>query len=597
MKKLLYGLFLTLLAIPPRICVGQKDTSSAAKTYIDFDPSTMTTLNLPADSPFDMKIHLKAQVAKASVRLVRNRGDRKLSEILDNQNFRLLRAYWDSTAPTLNIRFNYRYNKDSTDQLNADLRQINRKLKQDSGRQAYLENRFPYQKPAGVLKTGNGYTLLIFSQIDPKIFSPGDNTTFFDQCYAYYKSVDSGATAKRDSAELRKKAIQTYDQIKRNFSIQINDTKFKLFGGTTANTALLFFKSGGIYKFYKQNDDTVKSISSDMDDHSGNSSILKNYSSFHSTLATARQWLEIAGPCKANGCCSFPCADSNCLAKILLANMWEMQPADWKNVNEGIYTLDKALSGSPTTGKPDDPSKRSARIDSSAQLLQALRLALAGLEMIHPTTTGIDDIKQLDQTIADELFVLAVEKANLTHLTAWNKKFASLVADQCNDRFKSLDLYGAGSYIMDFSTRTSVYITPVFGYAVYGFQNNFTDFSPYLGFQINFKPIASKIPFQLIRPMTLLQRLCFTTAWTLRSVSYPAQRQDFFGNSTSLITALGFKFGHVIMINVGTLWFKQLNPNPVLTNKKIVSTPLVGLSANFSISQLINGFTTLIPSL
>ncbi|HMG68771.1 MAG TPA: hypothetical protein VK588_13825, partial [Chitinophagaceae bacterium] len=82
-----------------------------------------------------------------------------------------------------------------------------------------------------------------------------------------------------------------------------------------------------------------------------------------------------------------------------------------------------------------------------------------------------------------------------------------------------------------------------------------------------------------------------------RSVSSPGKRTDFFGNSSSLITAFGFKLNHVFMLNYGALWFKEINPNPFITDKKLKATPSLSLSINLAIRDLLNGFTTLIPSL
>jgi hypothetical protein len=137
-------------------------------------------------------------------------------------------------------------------------------------------------------------------------------------------------------------------------------------------------------------------------------------------------------------------------------------------------------------------------------------------------------------------------------------------------------------------------ITPVFGYAFYGFQKGFSGFTPYLGFQVNFQGMNRNDPFNQIKRKTIWQRTCFTTAWTLTSVQEVNKRDDLFDKS-SLITALGYKLSHVMMLNAGVLWFKKENPNVLITDKSVAATPVLSLSLNLEIEKLLNGFTKLIP--
>lgn len=160
--------------------------------------------------------------------------------------------------------------------------------------------------------------------------------------------------------------------------------------------------------------------------------------------------------------------------------------------------------------------------------------------------------------------------------------------------FKDYDITGVNTYIYNFQARNEMAITPVFGYAYYGFQKEFSGFMPYLGFQINFQGLNRDDPFNQIKKKTIWQRTCFTTAWTLTGVQEPNKRYDLFDNS-SLITALGFKLGHVVMLNGGVLWFRKENPSALVTSKSIAVTPVLSLSLNLEIEKLLNGFTKLIP--
>lgn len=160
--------------------------------------------------------------------------------------------------------------------------------------------------------------------------------------------------------------------------------------------------------------------------------------------------------------------------------------------------------------------------------------------------------------------------------------------------FIDYDIAGVNTYIYNFQSRNDMAITPVFGYAYYGFQKGFRGYTPYLGFQINFQGLNRDDPFNQIKRKTIWQRTCFTTAWTLTEIQEPNKRNDLFEKS-SLITAFGFKFSHVLMLNGGVLWFKNENPNALVTSKSIVVSPVLSISLNLEIEKLLNGFTKLIP--
>jgi hypothetical protein len=160
--------------------------------------------------------------------------------------------------------------------------------------------------------------------------------------------------------------------------------------------------------------------------------------------------------------------------------------------------------------------------------------------------------------------------------------------------FIDYSITDVNTYVYNFQTRNELAITPVFGYAYYGFQKGFNGFAPYLGFQINFQGLNRDVPFNQIRRKTLGQIMCFTTAWTLSGIQEQNKRYDLFEKG-SLITSLGFKFSHIVMLNGGVLWFKKENPNALITTKSVAVTPILSLSVNLEIEKLLNGITKLIP--
>lgn len=203
-----------------------------------------------------------------------------------------------------------------------------------------------------------------------------------------------------------------------------------------------------------------------------------------------------------------------------------------------------------------------------------------------------DCLKQMEITISNIMRELLGAQLRINEAQKWK----ALIEKICirSGLFLDYAIAGANTFVYNFQARNEMAITPVFGYAYYGFQKDFGGFTPYLGFQVNFQGLNRDDPYRLIPRKTIWQRLCFTTAWTLTGVEEKDKRYDLFSKS-SLITCLGYKLGHVAMFNAGGLWFRREDPNPLITRKKAAFTPVLALSINMELEKLVNGFTKLIP--
>jgi len=158
------------------------------------------------------------------------------------------------------------------------------------------------------------------------------------------------------------------------------------------------------------------------------------------------------------------------------------------------------------------------------------------------------------------------------------------------------EVLSGGTIIYDFKTRSKLQLTPDFGYVAYGFQDGFTSFTPYLGFQINFRPVDKNIPLKNYPNKTIWHRLSFMTGWTLSKIAEQNKREDFFSNS-SLLTGIAFKLTNAIRMSAGSLWFYKNDPNPLKDSRKISCTIYSGLSIDLDIKELLNDFTSLRPNL
>ncbi|KYP16177.1 hypothetical protein [Flavihumibacter sp. CACIAM 22H1] len=169
------------------------------------------------------------------------------------------------------------------------------------------------------------------------------------------------------------------------------------------------------------------------------------------------------------------------------------------------------------------------------------------------------------------------------------------------EKFFDPQIITGNSYVYNLETRSKFQLSPDFGYVVYGFQKGFTSFTPYLGFQVNFRSIDRDIPFSIFKGLnkypnkTFWHYLSFMTGWSLSKTSEANKREDFF-ESGSLLTGIGLRLTNSVKITCGNLWFYKLDARPEVKGRKLAITPFVSLSLDLSLKSLMNDITSLKPS-
>jgi hypothetical protein len=260
------------------------------------------------------------------------------------------------------------------------------------------------------------------------------------------------------------------------------------------------------------------------------------------------------------------------------------------------YTVLSKIGKNDEYAKHDNFELRRKNLEFSLNELNDLKsitLQLrTQLQTIQKCKDQLSSIAIIDSWLTAVIDTLFESKKRVLNIIKLKSELESIYIE--SRLFIDVDITEVDTYIYNFQARNEMAITPVFGYAFYGFQKGFSGFTPYLGFQVNFQGMNRNDPFNQIKRKTIWQRTCFTTAWTLTSVQEVNKRDDLFDKS-SLITALGYKLSHVMMLNAGVLWFKKENPNVLITDKSVAATPVLSLSLNLEIEKLLNGFTKLIP--
>lgn len=244
---------------------------------------------------------------------------------------------------------------------------------------------------------------------------------------------------------------------------------------------------------------------------------------------------------------------------------------------------------------PGETQIRIAQIGSSLLLLEQLQ-QYANYLISNGATSSTGTFSQLVNDLDQCMIILNEGLIKLKNISATKSEFLATLSRE-NVNVNSSNSNNGTTDVFDFKTRSKFRIVPDFG-LIAAFTNTPVDFrsgttfAPYLGFHINFRPINKDIPFRLVRYKTVAHRLSFMAGLTLTSIKSENQREDLFG-SRSLVTGLGFRMSNAVKIAVGGLWYKALDTNPLLDNKKTSVAPFIGVSFDLEIKELLGGIVDL----
>jgi len=551
--RYLFFAFVAMLSLPLAGKAQQGSTSAPATTphiglvsiapgRFDLFPGTTNSVNLSYDSAFRLAIHIKpGQVLHVASVVTLNRGQDFVTAIKKKN---VKHDYTPVTDP------------DTTFGPVADIDFV-----------------------AGEFKPGKHYALYITEDIAPDVFTVAGDSGLLQLYYAAISKNDS------DSWHLAQKGWSA-----------IRTKQANALGGVASigpyQPGIDFYKKY-VYKIHTQYFDLEGKLDQ-------NRKLLGDpaFALLHASVALITSVYPGNTPvANTSSSCSMsaPC-DSTCKCRSLIQGLYAIaQDKDlFTQVLSGVFSLDDVLKSVAEVKPAKNIPDQLTNVSTTLKDVQFLRGCLFGNNAKTQNNKDIEDIVQA-------LYTSLVASFNdLKQLADYKQQIFKLLIKPSPDDgviyFSGADLEDLNAYIFNFQTRTNLHFTPIFGYAVYKFGPTY-DFSPYLGFQVNIEPMNLNTNFADIRYKSIWQRLAFMTAWTLKSVAYPGKRSDFFGNSSSLLTGIGFKFSHFVMINASALWFKDLDPNPYSTRKNIVCVPSLSLSINLSIPTILNGFTSLIPAL
>ena len=154
------------------------------------------------------------------------------------------------------------------------------------------------------------------------------------------------------------------------------------------------------------------------------------------------------------------------------------------------------------------------------------------------------------------------------------------------------------TYVSGLTTRSAYVIIPDFGAMEYFCNPNPKDWGvmPYLGFEINFRPMDKNIPFRIyphVKPFSI-HHWSFNAGILAQSIAISNQRADFF-TKNSIFLGFGYRLGSGVRLTAGTMLFRKYDTNPFTTTPPTIAiAPYFGVSLDLDLKALFNGFSNLL---
>lgn len=287
----------------------------------------------------------------------------------------------------------------------------------------------------------------------------------------------------------------------------------------------------------------------------------------------------------------------------LLRFLLVMDHEKLKNLGFEIEPLNKTIS-SLILFEASDFEKLLIGESSLSENANGEKLILkSNIQSLGKLITFVNAYNSLSDDSVGEDFIIALKnlkktlESNSKNLNEISKKLDELVANSeyakdgtvIYSKLPNNTSANFNTYLFSFSERTKIKFTPDLGLVNYGFQSGFNEISPYFGFHYNFTYIDKNIPFRLI-DKNVLDYLSISLGWSFNSIEKEGRREGLIGDG-SLMTGLGVRINNTFRLTMGGNWFYKLDENPILNDRRLAVTPYLGLSIDFEVKELLNGFS------
>lgn len=217
--------------------------------------------------------------------------------------------------------------------------------------------------------------------------------------------------------------------------------------------------------------------------------------------------------------------------------------------------------------------------------------------------TLVEDLKtvRLIYSSYEEIIESLISEANIVlgTLKKYSKDIEKIIKRAQKFDSHVLDEYVfANTQFQKLSTEANKWILPDVG-LLYAFNKNSDVLRPFLGVNINFGPVDKDIKTRYISGdqnfnganrfgRFLRQHTSLMLGISYGSLKIENERDDLF-NSINVITGVGLRINRALRISGGTLWYNQVNPNPLISDKKTKAMGYFSLSFDIEFKKASGG--------
>lgn len=250
--------------------------------------------------------------------------------------------------------------------------------------------------------------------------------------------------------------------------------------------------------------------------------------------------------------------------------------------------------------KPEDCDYRIKNLDTLHRELKTIRFLIKRVSSkdfneefvkIDPMLTikNLGPLKGKIQGSIDLTWRLLEQLYHLQEQLTLRRKKIGVLVNQIN-KIVTEEISIDDTSWQDFVTRSSWYISADAGVA---YAPILKEAFPYVGVNIYFRPINKQVPLSLLKEITehkstFCHRFSAMVGISLSSLAKDGERKNLFGK-TALLLGAGYRFTDAFRISTGALFFKAIDPNPLISAKQIELSWFVSISLDWDIRTTLGG--------
>lgn len=208
----------------------------------------------------------------------------------------------------------------------------------------------------------------------------------------------------------------------------------------------------------------------------------------------------------------------------------------------------------------------------------------------QPQPPPLTSLAQAATTAANDAFNLMDSTRRIAGArTRFDQMVTNLVTTLTQAAVQDRIIFARASTIGTFESRQKWQIAGDFGFA-YGWEIG--EAAPYIGTNFYFRPVNKQAPLRDINPLRQpLRRLSATVGVVLTDIGDGRTRDPLIDTGKiSLLAGGGYRFTDAVRLSVGVMIFRKRDPNPLINDNSLATSPYTSLSLDWDLQNLVAWF-------